>query len=245
MSKKIALITGANKGLGFETARQLGKEGVSIIAAARNKEKGVDAVNKLKEEGIDAEFLQLDVDKDADIQFAFSFINEKYGKLDILINNAGIQVDGAGWGDNTATTIKEEALRQTMDTNFFNVVKLTNTLLPLIKKSEAGRIVNLSSILGSLEYHSDAQSPIYGSKLFAYNTSKSALNSYTIHLAAALADSNVKVNSVHPGWVKTDMGTEAAPMEINDGVKTSVAMALIDNDGPSGKFVHLDSELPW
>jgi NAD(P)-dependent dehydrogenase (short-subunit alcohol dehydrogenase family) len=245
MSKKIALITGANKGLGFETARQLGKEGVSIIAAARNKEKGVDAVNKLKEEGIDAEFLQLDVDKDADIQFAFSFINEKYGKLDILINNAGIQVDGAGWGDNTSTTIKEEALRQTMDTNFFNVVKLTNTLLPLIKKSEAGRIVNLSSILGSLEYHSDAQSPIYGSKLFAYNTSKSALNSYTIHLAAALADSNVKVNSVHPGWVKTDMGTEAAPMEINDGVKTSVAMALLENDGPSGKFVHLDSELPW
>lgn len=132
-----------------------------------------------------------------------------------------------------------------MDTNFFNVVKLTNTLLPLIKKSEAGRIVNLSSILGSLEYHSDAHSPIYGSKLFAYNTSKSALNSYTIHLAAALADSNVKVNSVHPGWVKTDMGTEAAPMEINDGVKTSVAMALLENDGPSGKFVHLDSELPW
>lgn len=245
MSKKIALITGANKGLGFETARQLGKEGVSIIAAARNKEKGIAAVNKLKEEGIDAEFLQLDVDKDADIQFAFNFINEKYGKLDILINNAGIQVDGAGWGDNTATTIKEEALRQTMDTNFFNVVKLTNTLLPLIKKSEAGRIVNLSSILGSLEYHSDAHSPIYGSKLFAYNTSKSALNSYTIHLAAALADSNVKVNSVHPGWVKTDMGTEAAPMEINDGVKTSVAMALLENDGPSGKFVHLDSELPW
>lgn len=132
-----------------------------------------------------------------------------------------------------------------MDTNFFNVVKLTNTLLPLIKKSDAGRIVNLSSILGSLEYHSDATSPIYGSKLFAYNTSKSALNSYTIHLAAALANSNVKVNSVHPGWVKTEMGTEAAPMEINDGVKTSVAMALLPNDGPTGKFVHMDSELPW
>lgn len=245
MSKKIALITGANKGLGFETARQLGKEGVSIIAAARNKEKGIAAVNKLKEEGIDATFLQLDVDKDTDIQFAFNYIQEKYGKLDILINNAGIQVDGAGWGDNTATTIKEDALRQTMDTNFFNVVKLTNTLLPLIKKSDAGRIVNLSSILGSLEYHSDATSPIYGSKLFAYNTSKSALNSYTIHLAAALANSNVKVNSVHPGWVKTEMGTEAAPMEINDGVKTSVAMALLPNDGPTGKFVHMDSELPW
>lgn len=245
MSKKIALITGANKGLGFETARQLGKEGVSIIAAARNKEKGIAAVNKLKEEGIDATFLQLDVDKDTDIQFAFNYIQEKYGKLDILVNNAGIQVDGAGWGDNTATTIKEDALRQTMDTNFFNVVKLTNTLLPLIKKSAAGRIVNLSSILGSLEYHSDATSPIYGSKLFAYNTSKSALNSYTIHLAAALANSNVKVNSVHPGWVKTEMGTEAAPMEINDGVKTSVAMALLPEDGPTGKFVHMDSELPW
>ena len=245
MSKKIALITGANKGIGFETARQLGKQGVSIIAASRNKERGIAAVEKLHTEGIDAEFLQLDVDNDAEIQSAFEFIHNKYGKLDILINNAGIQVEHGDWGVNNTPTISEKALRETFDTNFFQVVKLTNTLLPLIRKSEAGRIVNLSSILGSLTLHSDPSSPIYNSKLFAYDTSKTALNSYTIHLAAALQDTPIKVNSAHPGWVKTDLGSDAAPMEVEDGAKTSVALALLEADGPTGKYIHLGKELPW
>ncbi len=245
MSKKIALITGANKGIGFETARQLGKQGVSIIAASRNKERGIAAVEKLHAEGIDAEFLQLDVDNDAEIQFAFEFIQNKYGKLDILINNAGIQVEHGDWGVNNTPTISEKALRETFDTNFFQVLKLTNTLLPLIRKSEAGRIVNLSSILGSLTLHSDPSSPIYNSKLFAYDTSKTALNSYTIHLAAALQDTPIKVNSAHPGWVKTDLGSDAAPMEVEDGAKTSVALALLEADGPTGKYIHLGQELPW
>ncbi len=245
MSKKIALITGANKGIGFETARQLGNEGVTIIAAARNKEKGNYAVEVLKKEGIDIEFLKLDIDNDADIKAAVDYIQSKYGKLDILVNNAGIQVESDNWGTNNTENISETVLRQTLDTNFFNVVKLTNALLPLIKKSEAGRIVNLSSILGSLTLHADASSPIYSSKLFAYDTSKTALNAYTIHLAAALADTKIKVNSAHPGWVKTDMGTDAAPMEIADGAKTSVALALLNADGPTGKYIHLGNELPW
>lgn len=245
MSNKIALITGANKGIGFETARQLGKEGVTIIAGARSKEKGEAAVKKLQDEGITAEFLQLDVDNNADIKGAYDYINNKYGKLDILVNNAGIMIESGGFGTNNTTTISDKELHDTLDTNFFNVVKLTNTLLPLIRKSNAGRIVNLSSILGSLNLHSDASSPIYESKLFAYNTSKTALNSYTIHLAAALAGTSVKVNSVHPGWVKTDMGTDAAPMEITDGAKTSVALSLLDENGPTGKYMHLGDELPW
>jgi len=245
MSKKIALVTGANKGIGYQTALQLGKEGVTVIAASRNKERGIKAVEQLKAEGIDVEFLQLDVDIEADIKFAFDYINNKYGKLDILVNNAGIQIESKEWGINNTATIDEKALRYTLDTNFFNVVKLTNTLLPLIRKSEAGRIVNLSSILGSLGLHSDAASPIYASKLFAYDTSKTALNSYTVHLAAALADTNIKVNSAHPGWVKTEMGSDAAPMEIADGAKTSVALSLLGVDGPSGKYIHLGDELPW
>lgn len=245
MSKKIALVTGANKGIGFETARQLGQQGVSVIAAARNKENGVKAVEQLKAQGIDAEFLQLDVDNENDIQFAYAYISNKYGKLDILVNNAGIQIESSNWGINTAETIDEKVLRQTLDTNFFNVVKLTNTLLPLIKKSEAGRIVNLSSILGSLGLHADSSSPIYGSKLFAYDTSKTALNAYTVHLAASLSGTKVKVNSAHPGWVKTDMGTDAAPMNVEEGAKTSVELALLKEDGPTGKYIHLGSELPW
>ena len=245
MSKKIALVTGANKGIGFETAKQLGKKGISIIAAARNADNGNMAVSKLKAEGIDAEFLQLDVTNETQIQQAFEYINNKYDKLDILINNAGIAVEHGGWGANTATTVTEKELHQTFDTNFFSIVLLTNKLLPLLKNSEAGRIVNLSSILGSLTLHSDAASPIYSSKLFAYDASKTALNAYTIHLAAALANTKIKVNSAHPGWVKTDMGSDAAPMEIIDGAKTSVELALLDESGPNGKYIHLGQELPW
>lgn len=245
MSDKIALVTGANKGLGFETARQLAKEGITVLAASRNAERGTAAVKQLKEEGLPVEFLQLDVNNPADIENAFDYISNNYGKLDILVNNAGIQVESEDWGINNTLSVTDEDLRATFDTNFFNVVKLTNKLLPLLRKSEAGRIVNLSSILGSLGLHSKPGSPIYTSKLFAYDSSKAALNSFTIHLAHALADTKIKVNSAHPGWVKTDMGSDAAPMNIPEGVKTTVSLALLDEDGPSGKFIHLGKELPW
>ncbi|CAN5134262.1 SDR family oxidoreductase [soil metagenome] len=245
MSKKIALVTGANKGIGFETAKQLAIQGVTVIAAARSEAKGKVATEELKQQGLDVQFLKLDVDNDADIDAAYNYINNKYGKLDILVNNAGIQVENANWGENTSANVEESLLRETLDTNFFSVVKLTNKLLPLIKKSNAGRIVNLSSILGSLNLHADPQSPIYDSKLFAYNTSKTALNSYTIHLAHALKNTGIKVNAAHPGWVKTDMGTDAAPMNVTDGAKTSVELALLTEDGPNGKYIHLGKELPW
>ena len=245
MSKKIALITGANKGIGFETARQLGNNNVTVIVTARNTVKGNEATTILQNEGIDAEFVQLDVNNATDIQNVYHFIQSKYGKLDILINNAGIQQESSNWGINNTATISDKDLLETMNTNFFNVVKLTNSLLPLILKSEAGRIVNLSSILGSLTLHSDPSSPIYASKLFAYDTSKTALNSYTIHLAEALKDTPIKVNSAHPGWVKTELGTDYAPMEIPDGAKTSVALALLDANGPTGKYIQLGNELPW
>jgi NAD(P)-dependent dehydrogenase (short-subunit alcohol dehydrogenase family) len=136
-------------------------------------------------------------------------------------------------------------LKKTFDTNFFAVVGLTQTLLPLIRKSEAGRIVNLSSILGSLTLHATKGSPIEGSKALAYNSSKAALNSFTIHLAHELADTKIKVNSAHPGWVKTDMGTEAAPMGIVDGAKTSILLATLPADGPTGGYFHMADTLPW
>ena len=245
MSKKIALVTGANKGIGFETAKQLAQQEITVIAGSRNEAKGKAAVQELINLGLDVEFLKLDVDNDADLNAAYEYIDKKYGKLDILINNAGIQVESNNWGENTVTNIGEQVLRETLDTNFFSVVKLTNKLLPLIKKSTAGRIVNLSSILGSLNLHADPASPIYDSKLFAYNASKTALNAYTIHLAHALKQTGIKVNAAHPGWVKTDMGSDAAPMNVQDGAKTSVELALIDEDGPSGKYLHLGQELPW
>lgn len=245
MSTKIALVTGANKEIGYETAKQLAKEGVTVIAAARNEAKGKASVEELKQQGLNVEFLKLDVDNDTDIDAAYDYISSKYGKLDILINNAGIQLEANNWAENTVENIGEQVLRETLDTNFFSVVKLTNKLLPLIKKSNAGRIVNLSSILGSLNLHADPTSPIYDSKLFAYNASKTALNAYTVHLAHALKHTGIKVNAAHPGWVKTDMGSDAAPMNVQDGAKTSVDLALINDDGPNGKYLHLGNELPW
>jgi len=242
-TKKIALITGANRGIGFETAKQLGEQGVTVVLGSRKLSDAESAAAKLKAQGIDAYAIQLDVTKPADRAAAYKFLDEKFGKLDILINNAGIA--GGDFFTNTTSKTTEQELKSVYETNFFSVVGLTQQLLPLVKKSEAGRIVNLSSILGSLTLHADPKSPIAGSKLFSYNSSKAALNAFTIHLADELKNTPIKVNSIHPGWVKTEMGTDAAPMEIPDGAKTSVAAALLGPEGPSGHFIHLGEELPW
>jgi NAD(P)-dependent dehydrogenase (short-subunit alcohol dehydrogenase family) len=138
-----------------------------------------------------------------------------------------------------------DLLHKVFETNFFSQVALTNVLLPLLKKSSAGRIVNLSSILGSLTLHADPKSPIYDAKSFAYDASKTALNAYTVHLAHELRNTKIKVNSAHPGWVKTDMGGEQAPMELSEGGKTSAALATLPEDGPTGGYFHQGKSLPW
>jgi NAD(P)-dependent dehydrogenase (short-subunit alcohol dehydrogenase family) len=242
--KKVALITGANKGLGLETARQLAAQGVTVLLGSRDLARGEAAAAKLKSEGLDVQAVKIDVDDRADHAAVAELIEKEFGKLDILINNAGIQIDGE-IGTNSTLEIPEENVRKTFDTNFFAVLALTRTLLPLLRKSEAARIVNLSSILGSLTLHASKDSPIYAAKGFAYDTSKTALNSLTIHLAHALKDTKIKVNSAHPGWVKTDMGTDAAPMDVVDGSKTGVWLATLPEDGPNGGFFHMKDALPW
>ncbi len=187
--------------------------------------------------------MKFDVVNPADVEAAAEKIEKEFGHLDILINNAGVMLESIG--GNTTLSISEDDLRKTFETNFFATVAVTNALLPLVKKSEAGRIVNLSSILGSLSLGATEGSPIYEVKAFAYNASKAALNSYTIHLAHALKDAKIKVNSVHPGWVKTDMGTDAAPMEIEEGAKTSVELATLGPDGPTGGYFHLGEAISW
>jgi len=241
--KKVALITGANRGIGLETAKQLGEKGIIVIVAARQLSAAEKTAATLKGSGIDAYGIQLDVVNEADRKAAAQFIGDKFGKLDILINNAGVaSADGFV---SVISQTKDEELQRIFSTNLFAVVALTRELLPLIRKSEAGRIVNLSSILGSNTLHADPNSPIANFKSFAYDASKTALNAYTIHLAWELKDTPIKVNAAHPGWVKTEMGTDAAPMEIPDGAKTSVALATLGTDGPSGRFIHLGNELPW
>ena len=246
---KIAFITGANRGLGLETARELGKTGTVVVLGSRDSKKGEAAAAKLREEGINTESLAFDVTNPKDHQKAYDYFAKKYGRLDILVNNAGIlkesQISATGSGPNSVSAVAPEVLRETFETNFFAPVALTKKLLPLVRKAPAGRIVNVSSILGSLTLHSDPNSPIYPFKTFAYDASKAALNAFTIHLAHELRDSKLKVNSAHPGWVKTEMGGPNAPMEPSEGGKTSAQLAALPDDGPNGGFFHLGQRVPW
>lgn len=242
---EIALITGANRGLGFETAKQLLTLGYRVIITARNIEAGNEALTELKEVSEHAELMTLDVTSESQQKELAYNLKEKYGKLDVLVNNAGayFELDG-GWVGNTALNVTQETLKQTFDVNFFSVVSLTQKLVPLIEKSENGRIVNVSSIMGSCGIHADLNGGMADVKPLAYDASKTALNAFTIHLAKALQHKGISVNSVHPGWVATEMGTELAPMTIPEGAKTLVDMAN-DKSGSTGKFIHLGEELPW
>ena len=247
MSQKIAFITGGNRGLGFQTALDLKNAGVKVVIGSRDLAQGEKALAKLRAAGVDADVLKFDITNPADYKAAYDYFDSRYGRLDILVNNAGVaagKFPGTG-PEHSASAVPDGVLQKVFETNFFAQVALTDALLPLIKKSTAGRIVNLSSILASLTLHADPKSPIYNAKSFAYDASKTALNAFTVHLAYELRDTKIKVNSAHPGWVKTDMGGDQAPMELSEGGKTSAALATLPDDGPSGGYFHLGQPLPW
>ena len=247
MAQKIAFITGGNRGLGFQTALDLKDPGIKVVIGSRDLKQGEEAVARLRAAGVDADMLHFDITSAADHQAAYDYFNSKYGRLDILVNNAGIaggSFPGTG-PEHRASDVPLDLLHKVFETNFFAPVALTKTLLPLLKKSPAARIVNLSSILGSLTLHADPSAPIYNGKAFAYDASKTALNAFTVHLAHELKGTPIKVNSAHPGWVKTDMGGPSAPMELSEGGKTSVQLATLPEDGPTGGFFHLGQPVPW
>lgn len=244
LSNRTALITGGNRGIGLETARELGRQGIDVVIGARDLKKGAAAADLLRAEGIKAAAIRFDAQDPATFQAAYDYFDKSYGRLDILVNNAGVLNEALLGGGSTAT-VSGETLKDTFETNFFAVVALTQKLLPLIRKAPAGRIVNLSSILGSLTLHSQPDSPIAFAKAFAYNASKTALNAFTVHLAYELRETNIKVNSAHPGWVKTDLGGSAAPEEVEGSGRTSAQLATLPNDGRTGGFVHLNDTLPW
>lgn len=247
-NSKIAFVTGANRGIGYETALQLAKQNVIVIVGARRAEEAAAAAARIREQGFAADSVKFNAEEAQDINLCVEFISQKYGKLDILVNNAGVLLDEDDASvEHTNNTISStpEMLKKTFEINFFSVVELTQKLLPLLVKSNAGRIVNVSSILGSLSLQADPKGMLYDSKYFCYDTSKTAVNSFTIHLAHALKETKIKVNSGHPGWVQTKMGGASAMITAAEGAKTSVSLALLGEDGPSGKFFHLDSELPW
>jgi NAD(P)-dependent dehydrogenase (short-subunit alcohol dehydrogenase family) len=242
MTKPIALITGANKGIGFETSRQLAREGVHVILASRDDARGSAAAQRISDEGHRAEAVVLDVTDAATIEAAARSIEEKHGRLDILVNNAGIMIDAF---DKAPSQQGLDLWRRTFDTNLFGVVATTNAFLPLIRKSANGRIVNVSSILGSMGANVDPQSAFYNFKIPAYNISKTALNAWTVHLAYELRETPIKVNAAHPGFVKTALHGVDAPMSPEEGARTSVKLALLGNDGPTSSFFHGEEVQPW
>ncbi|WP_431261136.1 SDR family oxidoreductase [Roseateles chitinivorans] len=242
MTTQTALITGANKGIGLETARQLAQQGFHAIVAARDLAAAEQAVERLTSEGLSAEALQLDVTSSASIDSAFASVQRRHRHLDVLVNNAGIMVDAF---DKAPSQQTMDAWRRTFDTNVFGLVQVTNAFLPLLKHAPAARIVNVSSILGSMGANVDPTSTFYGFKIPAYNISKSAVNAWTVHLAYELRDTAIKVNAAHPGFVKTDLHGVDAPMSPQEGARTSVRLATLPAEGPTGSFFHADAVQPW
>ena len=239
--QKIALVTGATRGIGRETVRQLAASGIHTLLAGRDKDKAAEAALRLQAEGLPVEAIALDVTDEASIGAAAEHVAQRHGRLDILVNNAGIFIDDF---QRKPSEQSLDAWRSTFDTNLFGVIATTQAFLPLLRKSVAGRIVNVSSLLGSIAEHTDPSSPIFDYKLPAYNVSKSALNAWTVHLAHELRDSGIKVNAIHPGSVKTDMNANG-DIGIELGAQSSVAMSLIDEAGPTGGFTHLGQSLRW
>ncbi len=246
-NSKLALVTGGTRGIGFETARQLASQGVHVLLAGRDRGKAVEASLKLQAQGLPVEAIALDVTKPDSITAAAQEVAQKHGKLDILVNNAGILVDDAAKGVSGQSL---QTWRNTFDTNVFGLIETTQAFLPLLQKSDAGRIVNVSSLLGSISEHQNPESFIYEFKgVPAYNVSKSAVNAWTVHLAHALKDTGIKVNAIHPGYVQTDMNKSGdqqnGELPVPEGARTSVQLALVGNDGPTGGYFYFDQVLPW
>lgn len=240
-TKKIALVTGANKGIGFEIARQLAQANVTVLLGARSLQRGQEAAASLAADGLAVEIIEIDLNDEATISAAAGTVDEKYGRLDILVNNAGI-VDA---GDGPPSTADTAAARKLMETNFLGTLAVTQALLPLLRQSPAGRIVNVSTTLGSLAINGDPTSPYYDARLIGYNASKAALNMLTIQLAAELKDTAIVVNSVAPGYVKTDLTGHNGFMTPEEGARLPVEYTLLGADAVSGRFVEPAGNAPW
>lgn len=240
----LTLVTGANQGLGRQTALRLAALGHHVIATARDADKAAAVVKEITDSGGSAEGHVLDVTDRTHHARLAAQLAERHGRLDVLINNAGA-IFGEPWMGNTVLEVPIDVLKATFDVNFFAQVELTRALVPLLRKGWSPRIVNLSSIMGSLTAQSDPAGQLWGAKPFAYDASKTALNAFTVHLAQALAPDGILVNSAHPGWVKTALGGDWAPMTVEEGVETVIALATLADGGPTATFVHRGDAVPW
>lgn len=237
--KRTALVTGANKGIGREIARQLGHLNHTVWLGSRDEDRGRRAEAELRAEGVDAHFVQLDITDDASVRAATVRVEALSPQLDVLVNNAGL-------GGELATPASEECvadIQSLFDVNFFGAVRATQAFLPLVRKSASARIVMVSSGLGSITLTGDMKSPTWGLSAMGYSASKAALNMFTVKLAKELLAEGIKVNAACPGSVATDLGGPAAPRTVEQGAAIAVHLATLGWMGPTGGFFH-DGEAP-
>lgn len=239
MNKKAFLVTGGNKGIGKEIVKQLAQRGHKVYFGARSNEKGSQAMDDLQIYG-DVQFVRVDLNDSDSMKAAADYIQSDNGFLDGLINNAGM-IDGY----ETASSVTLASLRKTFDTNVFGTIQLTQLMLPLLHAGAAKVIVNVSTGLGSLGMHGDPSWPFHSTVPFAYNSSKTALNMFTVLLAKELRAEGFKINSVSPGWIATDLGGENAPGDVAEGAAISVECALKGDSGSTGLFLTSGGLIPW
>ncbi len=237
----IALITGANKGIGYEVARQLGAKGVTVLVGARNAKPGEDAAKALKAAGADAHFVELDVTKPETIASAADTIGKQYGRLDILVNNAGIVAKG----DGAPSIADAKAVREVFEVNVFGILAVTQAMLPLVRKSASGRIVMVSSGLGSIALNADPNGQFSQWRLLGYNGSKAIMSMMTVLLAGELHDTPIKVNAVNPGYTATDMNNNSGTQTVAEGAAEIVRQSLSPDSAPTGGFFQNSGSLPW
>jgi len=233
---RVALVTGANRGIGFETCRQLGRRGLRVILSARKAEAGEKAAGIFQAEGLAVEFRQLDVTDIESIDVCVKGIDRDMGRLDVLVNNAGIMLDSSKRGESIFQA-DADLVRNTFEVNTLGPLMVTKSLLPLMRRNDYGRIVNVSSGMGQLS-EMDGGYP-------GYRISKTAINAVTVILARELEGTNIKVNSVCPGWVRTEMGGNNAPRSPEQGAETIVWLATLPDDGPSGGFFRDRKRIDW
>jgi len=245
---KTILVTGANKGVGFHIARGLAEQGHAVLVGARSEERGEAAAGGLREAGLDVRFLHLDVTDQALVAAAAKRVDEEFGRLDALVNNAGIALADGDWNTSELTA---ETTRKVFETNVIGVVSVTNAFLPLLRRSDAGRIVNVSSEVGSFAFITDPDQPFAGMQVGAYGASKSALNMLTVSYAVELKDTPIKINAMTPGYTKTDLNENQGWRAPEESAKVAIDLALLGDDGPSGGFFqegldyHKDTTVPW
>jgi len=241
-TQRIALITGANKGIGFEISRQLGQTGHLALLGARDSARGKAAEATLKKEGLDVRFMRIDLNDPATIKAAADAIEAEYGRLDVLVNNAGIADPNA---DGPPSKANINAVRRIFDTNFSGTLAVIQAMLPLLRKSSSARVVNVSSELGSLARNSAPEWEFAHVKLIGYNASKAALNMLTVQLAAELKDAGIKVNSANPGFTATDLNGHTGYQTIPQGAAEAVRLSVLPDDGPTGGYFTAGRTEPW